>query len=141
MISPPATMTKLKTYVLCCRLNGVDTAFPITIFRLVIFLDSMEFREIQKKVVQNALNYGEQFKVTIDKNFAFLKFIEEVGEFAQALLIHEKKSRPEKFVDAEKSKKELAKELADVIGMAIVNAHLLDIDIESALEEKWITKK
>ena len=101
----------------------------------------MEFKQLQEKIVQNALRYGKEFGVDIDKEFATLKLVEEVGEFAQALLIHEKKSRPEKFLEEEKSKEELAKELADVVGMAIVNAHLLGIDIESALEKKWISKE
>lgn len=100
----------------------------------------MEFKDIQQKVIQNALRYGKEFNVAIDRDFAVLKLIEEVGEFAQALLIHEKKSRPEKFLDETKSKEEVAKELADVVGMAIVNAHLLGIDIEAALEKKWIKK-
>ena len=38
------------------------------------------------------------------------------------------------------SKKELSKELADVVGMAIVNAHLLNIDLEDAIDRKWINK-
>ena len=33
------------------------------------------------------------------------------------------------------------KELADVVGMAIVNAHLLGIDLEKAIDEKWINRK
>ena len=70
-----------------------------------------------------------------------MKLYEEVGELAQAVLIHGKKSRPEKHVSKEVSKEELAKELADVVGMAIVNAYLLGIDLEEAIEKKWIDKK
>lgn len=51
--------------------------------------------------------------------------MEEVGEFAQALLIFKRKSRPEKFLSDEVAKDEVAKELADVVGMAFVNAHVL----------------
>jgi len=49
--------------------------------------------------------------------------------------------RPEKFVDHEKSKHEVALELSDVIGMAVLCARELDIDLESALMEKWIKKE
>ena len=73
------------------------------------------FQSTYTKIVQNALNYGEKFGVTIDGDFAFSKLIEEVGEFAQAKLIFERKSRPEKFLDDNVAKDELAKELADVI--------------------------
>lgn len=101
----------------------------------------MNFKKLQNKVVQNALNYGKNYNVKIDEDFALLKLYEEVGELAQAVLIHRKKSRPEKHVPEKISKAELAKELADVIGMVIVNAHLLGIDLEKAIEKKWINKE
>ncbi len=97
----------------------------------------MEFKELQEKVVQNALNYGKKYNVKIDEDFALLKLYEEVGELAQAVLIHKKKSRPEKHVAAEASKKELA----DILGMVIVNAYLLEIDLEDAIDKKWINKE
>jgi NTP pyrophosphatase (non-canonical NTP hydrolase) len=31
--------------------------------------------------------------------------------------------------------------LADVVGMAIINAHLLGIDLEEAIDKKWINKE
>ena len=101
----------------------------------------MEFKTLQDKIIENAIAYGEKYNVTIDEDFALLKLYEEVGEFSQAVLIHRKKSRPEKHVAEEVSKKELAKELADVVGMAIVNAHLLGIDLENAIDKKWINKE
>lgn len=101
----------------------------------------MEFKELQKKVIENAIKYGKKYGVKIDEDFALLKLYEEVGEFAQAVLIHRKKSRPEKHVSKEISKKELAKELADILGMVIVNAYLLDIDLEEAIDKKWINKE
>lgn len=87
------------------------------------------------------MRYGKKHNIRIDENFALLKLYEEVGELAQAVLIHRKQSRPEKHVSPEISKKELAKELADIVGMAIVNAHLLGIDLEEAIDKKWITKE
>lgn len=101
----------------------------------------MDFKEIERGVVNNALNYGEKYNLEIDEDFALLKLYEEVGEFAQAVLIHRKKCRPEKFVTAEASKNEMAKELADVLGMVMVNAHLLGINLEEAIDKKWINKK
>ncbi|MFH1759234.1 MAG: MazG nucleotide pyrophosphohydrolase domain-containing protein [Patescibacteria group bacterium] len=98
----------------------------------------MEFKELQDKVMQTALSYGKKFNVLIDEDFAILKLYEEVGELAQAVLIHRKKSRPEKYVPEEISKREIANELADVVGMVIINAYLLDIDLEDAIDKKWI---
>lgn len=101
----------------------------------------MDFKELQEKVFQNALRYGEWNKVAIDQDFALLKLYEEVGEYTQAVLIHRKKCRPEKYLPEEDSKKELEKELADVLGMVIVNARLFDIDLEEALKhKKWISE-
>lgn len=101
----------------------------------------MDFKEMQNKVVENAFDYGKKYNVQIDEDFAILKLYEEVGEFSQAVLIHRKKSRPEKHVDIEISKKEIAKELADVVGMALVNAYLLGIDLEEAIDKKWINNQ
>ena len=91
-------------------------------------------------MVENALNYGKQYNITIDQDFALLKLYEEVGELSQAVLIHRKKSRPEKHLAEEISKEEVAKELADVLGMVMVNAHVMNIDLEEAITKKWINR-
>jgi NTP pyrophosphatase (non-canonical NTP hydrolase) len=100
----------------------------------------MDFQELQEKVFQNAIGYGEEYNVKIDEDFALLKLTEEMGEFAQAVLIHRKKCRPEKYVSEEESKLEMGKELADVVGMAIVNAKVLGIDLEEMLRVKWMKR-
>ena len=113
-------------------------ASEVRILPLPFFMD---FKELQQKVVKNALAYGERHELQIDKDFAIIKLFEEVGELAQAVLIHNKKCRKSKRVPDDASKKELAKELADVVGLAILNAHLLDIDLEDAINTKWINKE
>ena len=100
----------------------------------------MEFKKIQEGAVDNAKRYGEAHQVKIDQDFAILKLYEEVGEVAQAILIHQKKSRPEKFVSEAESKEMVAKELADVVGMCMVNAYLLGIDLEKTILRKWLKK-
>lgn len=100
----------------------------------------MDFKEIQKGVISNARKYQEKYKVEIDVGFAILKLTEEVGELAEAYLIYEKKSRPEKFVSEEEAKNKVAKEIADVVGVAIILASLLNVDLEKAIDKKWINK-
>lgn len=100
----------------------------------------MTFEEIQSGILKVARVYGEKFNVNIDQDFAILKLYEEVGEFAQAVLIHRKKSKPEKYKSEKETKERLGEELADIIGMAIVNADLFGIDIESSIKEKWLNK-
>ena len=100
----------------------------------------MTFKEIQNGVLEVARVYGQRFNVNIDQDFAILKLYEEVGEFAQAVLIHKKKSKPENYRSEKETKEKLGEELADIIGMAIVNANLFGIDIERAIKEKWLDK-
>lgn len=101
----------------------------------------MNFKTLEQKIIKNAFGYGKRHQIKIDQEFAAVKLFEEVGEFAQALLIHQKKCRESKFVSQEISKQELGKEIADVIGMAIINAHLLGINLEEAIDKKWIHKE
>ena len=101
----------------------------------------MEFKELQEKVIKNAKEYCKKYNIELDEDFALFKLYEEVGELAQDILIHRKKCRPEKYLSKEESKEELAKELADILGMVIVVAYLFDIDLEKAIDKKWINKK
>ena len=101
----------------------------------------MEFKKVEEGIVKNAMEYGEKYNVKIDEDFALLKLYEEVGELSQAVLIHRKKSRPEKYLNTDASLKEVADELADVLGMVVVNAHLLGVDLEEAVNRKWINRK
>lgn len=100
----------------------------------------MEFKDIQSTVVKNGERYGKKFGITIDKEFCNLKLMEELGEFAEAVLTHAKKSRLEKTLPEEEAKQRLAHELADILGMTIVTASVYDIDLEEALQEKWMQK-
>jgi len=34
----------------------------------------------------------------------------------------------------------LASELADIVGLAIINANLLGIDLQKTIEEKWLSR-
>ena len=102
---------------------------------------NMEFKEIQKKVIATSEDYGKECNLKVDADFALLKLYEEVGELTQSILIQRKKCRPEKYLSDEESKKEIAKELADVAGTVMVISNLMDIDLEEAINKKWITKE
>ncbi len=97
----------------------------------------MEFKELQEKILKVTQGYEKTFNLKIDEDFALLKLNEEAGEFAQAVLIHRKKSRPEKHLPEEQSKELVGEELADMLGMIVVNADRLGIDLEKAIEKKW----
>ncbi len=100
----------------------------------------MDFKELEGKVIKNAKRYCREYDIKLDEDFALLKLYEEVGELAQSILIHRKKCRKEKYISKEESKEELAKEIADILGMLIVVSYVLEIDMEEAIKKKWIDR-
>jgi NTP pyrophosphatase (non-canonical NTP hydrolase) len=98
----------------------------------------MTFEEMKNGILKVAEAYSKRFNVKMDHDFAVLKLFEEVGEYAQAIIVHKKKSKPEKYISEEEAKKRLGEELADIIGMAIINADLFGIDIQKSINEKWL---
>lgn len=96
----------------------------------------MTFKEVEENVLKIADIYKKELEIDMNKEFAAIKLFEEVGEFAQAILIHNKQSRPEKYQNVD-TKKLLEDELADVVGMAIINAQIHDIDLLEAFKRKW----
>ena len=100
----------------------------------------MEFKELQEKLFAVEQAYGKKFGIVIDEDYTLLKLYEEMGEMSQAILINRKKCRPEKYPGAEIAKEKLAEEMADVLGLLITNAKLLDIDLEQALDKKWLSR-
>lgn len=101
----------------------------------------MEFKKIQQGIIKNSERYSRRHKVKLDDDFVLMKLFEEVGELSEAYLIYKKKSRAEKFVSPDIAKKNVARELADVIGVAVVLADKLKIDMEDAINKKWIHKE
>lgn len=82
---------------------------------------------------------GDKKPMTTD--FAIKKLVEEVGEYVQESMIYGGQSRDEKFISSEIHKQKLGYELADVVCIALLNAKLYDIDIEQAIQEKWMKYK
>ena len=101
----------------------------------------MEFKELQEKITKIFLDNLKKDKIECTDDYLMLKINEELGEFVQSYIIHKKDCRPEKYLSPEESKKEMAKELSDVIGLAFAISTFLKIDLEEALVKKWITKE
>ena len=97
----------------------------------------MELIDIQQKILEKAKGYTKQYNIELTPDFVLIKLYEEVGELSQAYLVHQKKSRPTKYQDSSQVKESLSQELADVLGMSMTLAALLDIDLEEALNKKW----
>lgn len=101
----------------------------------------MEIKKLQKKVSKVFLNNLKRDNIKVTDDYLLLKLTEEIGEFTQSFLIHKKRCRPAKYLSTQKSKKELSKELSDVLGLVFVIAEELKIDVEEALVKKWITRE
>ena len=99
----------------------------------------MEFKELQEVLLLALKRRGEKDGVaTATNEDAIMKIGEEYGEFVQAYLIHKKQCKKSKLLPEEESKELLSRELADVVGAAMVAGHMLDISIEEVLLRKWV---
>ncbi|MEK7598777.1 MAG: hypothetical protein AAB487_03505 [Patescibacteria group bacterium] len=93
----------------------------------------MEFKKLQKSIIKNAKRYSKKHKIKFDDNFAMIKLYEEMGELSEAFLTYKKKSRTEKYISAREAKRGVAKEMADVVGLAVVMSDILKINLEEAI--------
>lgn len=101
----------------------------------------MEIKKLQKKASRVFLDNLKRDNIKISDDYLLLKLTEELGEFTQSFLIHKKRCRPAKYLSTPESKKELSKELSDVLGLVLVIAEKLKIDLEESLVKKWITRE
>lgn len=108
---------------------------------IINFLKNMELKKLQKDAAEVFIKNLKRDNIRVSDDYLILKASEEFGEFIQSYLIHKKRCRPVKYLNVEQSKKEMAKELSDVLGLILVIAKHLGIDIEEALVKKWITRE
>jgi NTP pyrophosphatase (non-canonical NTP hydrolase) len=85
-------------------------------------------------------NYAQKFCITRDSSWFLLKLQEEMGELIQSHLMKTGQARL-KGKTSEEIDAEFRKELADVFGMLLIFAKHSNIDLEAALEEKWMIWK
>jgi NTP pyrophosphatase (non-canonical NTP hydrolase) len=101
----------------------------------------MELKQLQDQAAEIFISNLKRDNIEASDDYLILKLTEELGEFVQSYLIHCKRCRPAKYLSEDESKRELAKELSDVLGIVFVIAKNLNIDIEEALLKKWITRE
>lgn len=101
----------------------------------------MEIKQLQSKISTVLFNNAKRDNIKVGDDYLVLKLTEELGEFVQSYLVYKKRCRPEKYLSQQQSKKELSKELSDVIGLTFGIAQTLNIDVEEALVKKWITRE
>jgi len=101
----------------------------------------METKQLQDKASKVFLNNLKRDKIKVSDDYLVLKLTEELGEFVQSYLVHKKRCRPEKYLSLQKSKRNLSKELSDILGIIFVIAKTLNINVKEALIKKWITRE
>lgn len=98
----------------------------------------MQFTELVKKVLEVYDRYAEENDIPVNEDYAVLKLIEEVGEFSQAVIIKRGMCRAEKRVPPKVAQKNVAAELADILGLTILCADRLGVDLQGAIRDKWL---
>jgi NTP pyrophosphatase (non-canonical NTP hydrolase) len=101
----------------------------------------MELKQLQKQASKAFLRNLKRDGIKASEDYLILKITEELGEFIQSYLIHKKRCRPGKYLTTQNSKREISKELADVLGIILVIAKTMRIDVGEALVKKWITRE
>ncbi len=101
----------------------------------------MELKKLQKQASKIFVSNLKRDNIKISQDYLLLKLTEELGEFVQSALVHEKRCRPAKYMPDKESKREMSKELSDVLGLVLVIAETQKINVEEALVKKWITRE
>ena len=102
---------------------------------------SMKLKDLQKQASDVFMSNLKRDNIKVSEDYLIMKLGEELGEFIQSYIVHKKQCRPEKYLPVDESKKNMAKELSDVLGLVLTIASHMKIDVEEALIKKWITKE
>lgn len=94
-------------------------------------------KSLTEQVGKVADGYAEKFNIKPDGDWYVLKLQEELGELIQAHLMATNRARRKNKTDQE-LREDLEKEIADVFGMVLLLAKYNNVDIEKALEKKWL---
>lgn len=101
----------------------------------------MELKQLQDQTSKVFLSNLKRDNIKASQDYLIMKLTEELGEFVQSFLVHERRCRPAKYLSTQKSKREISKELADVLGIIFVIAKTMKINAEEALIKKWVTRE
>jgi NTP pyrophosphatase (non-canonical NTP hydrolase) len=93
----------------------------------------MELSELERDVLRVLKIYRRRKRVTMDGDWMALKMGEEVGELIRAYL--RMRDRP---AEMRRRSIELADEAADVLCVLLAFCAVHGVDIEGAIERKWL---
>ncbi|MET4098657.1 NTP pyrophosphatase (non-canonical NTP hydrolase) [Agrococcus sp. UYP10] len=97
----------------------------------------MELRALARQIDAISRRYADVYGFERDADWLVLKLQEEVGEVVQAWLAKTGRQR-DKGHSPEEIDRRFALELADAVGMLLALAEATGVDIEQAIDEKWL---
>ena len=97
---------------------------------------SLGLSELGARIAQVSDIYAEHYGIDRSGDWYLLKLQEELGELTQAYLTVTGRSR--KPAD-EGARESLAREMADVLGMLLLMARDEGIDLDAAVQDKWLS--
>lgn len=100
-------------------------------------MERMELRALAQQIDAISRRYADVYGFERDADWLVLKLQEEVGELVQAWLAKTGRQR-DKGHTREEIDCRFALELADAVGMLLALAEATGVDIEQAIDEKWL---
>lgn len=97
----------------------------------------MELGPLARRIDAISARYAEIYGFERDGDWLMLKLQEEVGELAQAWLAKSGRQR-DRGLTPQAIDDRFALELADALGMLLALAELTGVDIEQAVDAKWL---
>lgn len=94
---------------------------------------SLKVADLQADVLRISDIYAAEHGIERDRDWALLKLQEELGELTAEHLRMSRRARGE--ADASK----LGDEAADVLGMLLIYCDSAGIDLEGAMQRKWLS--
>jgi len=97
----------------------------------------MDLAEWTSRLETVSSGYAEVYAVDRTPDWMLLKLMEELGELSQAWLVASGQGR-DRDRTSDEQRRAVAAECADVVAMALLTAHRMGVDVEAALEDKWL---
>jgi len=97
----------------------------------------MDLRKLSKEIETVSKNYSTKFGIKRNSQWYVLKLQEEMGELIQSYLMMTGKGRG-KGKNAKEIRENFNHEVADVFSHTLLLARFFKINLEKAIEEKWL---
>jgi NTP pyrophosphatase (non-canonical NTP hydrolase) len=97
----------------------------------------MDLNELAEEVEAVSTIYAERFDIHRDETWFLLKLQEEMGELTQSFLMRAGQARS-KGKTAEEIEQAFRAEMADVLAHLLLFARHCDVDLQTAIEDKWL---